>query len=209
MVEKERSDRSASPIEMVYLAKWIAHYQPALFIESGSDIGYSAECICEALDKHVEKPLFYTVEPDPARAHYTRTRLERFPFATSITDKSDRWLKTWPRRVNAPVAFFIDGPKGVKMLPVFCDIMRRFTNIQFIAIHDCYEGGQQREVVIQFFAHEYLTMFTGLPNRQLGIVFVGLGPVVGKRERAAWQFLRWVRHRIGMALLPLARRVLR
>lgn len=208
-MDVERSDRSASPVEMVYLGKMIQHFKPDLFIESGSDIGYSGERICAALAKSVDTPLFYTVEPDPARAHYTRTRLERFEFATAITGASAKWLKTWPRRVNARVAFFIDGPKGVKMIPLFASIMRRFTNIQFIAIHDCYEGGAQREVVLKFFAHEYLTMFTGLANRQLGFVFPCLGPVVGKRERAAWQFLRWVRHRIGMTLLPLARKVLR
>ena len=64
VVEKERSERSASPIEMVYLAKMIELTRPDLFIESGSDIGYSGECICEAMQEHIAAPMFYTVEVD-------------------------------------------------------------------------------------------------------------------------------------------------
>ena len=209
MVEKERSERSISPIEGVYLARWIEHFKPRLFIESGSDIGFSGECICEALAEYVQDPTFYTVEIDPDRARHARERLARFSFATVVTGRSDAWLKTWPKRVNAPTAFFLDGPKGRGMLPVFRQIMRRFVNIQFIAVHDCYCGGTQRQVVRDYFAHEYMTVFTDLHSRQMGFVFPSMGTMLQGRELAGRRLARRARFDLWLWLLPLVKRVLR
>lgn len=206
MSSKERSPRSAVPAEMAGLTRWIEHFRPRLFIESGADLGYSGECICEALDRYVYEPEFYTLEIDPDRAEYTRQRLERFSFARVITGDTGSWLRTWDPGFDEPVAFFIDGPKSVKMVPVFREILRRFTDIRFIAIHDCVCGSTQRKVVQEYFGHEYVTLFAGAPGNRMGYVFPSLGPLAAGRELQLYRLLRWARSQWWMRVLPFLRR---
>lgn len=207
-MSKKRSPRSAMPAEMAGLARWIEHFRPALFIESGTDLGYSGECICEALETYVFEPEFFTVEIDPERARQAVDRLSRFAFATVVPGATAEWLAaSWARSVDTPVAFFIDGPKASQMAPVFHEILRRFTCIRFIAIHDCACGSTQREVVQKFFGREYLTLFAGTPANRMGYVFPSLGAIAAGRKLRLSRLLRTFRYFWWVHLLPVLRRM--
>ena len=90
-------------------------------------------------------------------------------------------------RDDRSVAFFIDGPKGKNMPPLFAAIQERFSNVLFIAVHDCEResGSRNRKRVEQYFAPEFPIMYCDgafqLPYAQLDRC------LIGKSELTSWR----------------------
>ncbi len=131
------SDRSPLNTEMYFLWSMIRTTKPTLFIESGTYRGYSASFICEALRRNENGAEFvsYGYDLEDCLSEARRT-LSSYRFARVIEGDSREHLASWPFETRS-AAFFIDGPKGHNMPPLFYTLSKRFTNKAFIAVHDC------------------------------------------------------------------------
>lgn len=131
------SDRCPLNTEMFFLWCMIRTSKPTLFIESGAYRGYSAAFICEALKRNNNGAEFITYGYDSQGClRDARQRLSRYRFAQVIEGDSRKHLSCWATETR-PTAFFVDGPKGRNMPPLFYTIDKQFGNKVFLAVHDC------------------------------------------------------------------------
>jgi hypothetical protein len=181
------SDRNPLNTEMFYLWCMIRTMRPAVMIESGTFRGYSAHFICEALRLNGDGAQFVTYGFNSEKClPFARGRLEDYPNAKVVECDSRIALKEWPVEFR-PAAFFIDGPKGRNMPPLFRLITKRFKNILFIAVHDCEEGGTSRNrwYVERCFGDDYpLRYCDELFQTKFGHLDDNL---VGASERINWR----------------------
>jgi predicted O-methyltransferase YrrM len=151
------SERNPLNTEMFFLWCMIRTFKPKLFVESGTFRGYSAQFICEALARNANDAEFITLgfNLDDCLP-FARRRLAPYPFAQVIEVDSRLFIRQLARE-DRPSAFFIDGPKGRNMPPLFEAIERRFSNILFIAVHDCEResGSRNRRHVEQYYGVEF------------------------------------------------------
>ncbi len=155
------SDRNPLNTEMFFLWSMIRTTKPQLFIESGTFKGYSANIICEALKYNDNDAKFITFGFNLENClPFARKRLEKYSFAQVIEGDS-RKLLLLEDQSDESVAFFIDGPKGRNMPPLLFTIVQNFSNIQFIAVHDCQKESSSgnRAIIKSFFAGEYTVTF--------------------------------------------------
>jgi hypothetical protein len=156
----EWTDRNPLNTEMFFLWSMVRSLRPELFIESGTYMGYSATFICEALKRNGNDPRFYTFGLNLDNCiPFARRRLAAYPFAEVVEGDSRELIRGWSEEIR-PTAFFIDGPKGRNMFPLFFSISKRFSQVQFIAVHDCYIGHWNRSYLLQFYGREYPVMFS-------------------------------------------------
>jgi len=157
----EYSPRNPLNTEMFFLWCMIRTLKPSLFIESGTFRGYSAAFICAALSRNDNGAEFITIgfDLDDCIA-FARRRLKNYPFATVIEADSREYVANLPGE-DRPAAFFIDGPKGRNMPPLFAAIQKRFSNILFIAVHDSEResGSRNRQRVKEYFGPEFPIIF--------------------------------------------------
>ena len=183
----EFTDRNPLNTEMFFLWCMIRSLQPELFIESGTFRGYSASIICEALKRNNDGAEFVTYGYNLDNClPYARQRLAGYPFARVIESDSRVELKKW-KNERRKTAFFVDGPKGRNMPPLFYTLMRNFHNIQFLAIHDCEQenGSQNRWYIERFFGFEYPIMYCDAAFQEQ---YAALDkPLIGRSDLAAWQ----------------------
>ncbi len=185
------SDRSPLNTEMFFLWSMIRATKPKLFIESGTFRGYSANFICEALRLNNNGAEFITFGFNLENClPFARARLKKYPFAKVIEGDSRIHLKSRPIETRS-TAFFIDGPKGRNMPPLFSVIGKKFTNIQFVAIHDCQQesGSGNRKYLTKFFGGEYPIMFCD-PAFQNKLSHLDK-PLIGKSELVDWKPHHW------------------
>lgn len=184
---QEYTDRNPLNTEMYFLWSMIRTVKPELFIESGTFKGYSATIICEALKRNGGDVEFRTYGFNLENClPYARQRLAEYSFAQVIEADSREALKVGPEE-NRRTAFFIDGPKGRNMPPLFFAIQERFPNIVFISVHDCEResGSHNRDYVEQFFGREFPIMYCDT-NFQTKFAFLD-EPLVGKPDYDPWR----------------------
>ena len=185
------SDRSPLNTEMFFLWSMIRSTKPEVFIESGTFMGYSANFICEALGRNNNNAEFTTYGFNLGNClPFARKRIERYPFARVIEGDSRELLKARPRETRS-TAFFIDGPKGKNMPPLFFSILARFSNVQFIAVHDSQKesGSRNRYYLEKFFGREYPIMYCDASFQDK---FSRLDePLIGKSELVDWKPYHW------------------
>lgn len=185
------SDRSPLNTEMLFLWSMIRSTKPQLFIESGTFKGYSADFICEALTHNHNDAEFTTYGFNLEDCiPFARERLARHPFARVIEGDSRVMLRDRPRETRA-TAFFIDGPKGKNLPPLLFNILARFPNVLFIAIHDCQResGSRNREYLEGFFGWEFPVMYCDADFQDK---FRYLDePLVGKSQLVDWKPYHW------------------
>jgi hypothetical protein len=185
------SDRNPLNTEMLFLWSMIRSTKPKLFIESGTFKGYSANFICEALQRNDNGAEFITYGFNPENClPFARKRLEKYPFAKVIEGDSRELLKTWQQEMRS-TAFFIDGPKGRNLPPLLFTISKNFPKIPFIAVHDCQKesGSHNRTIVLDFFGGEYPIMFcdSGFQDKYSYLD----EPLIGKSELVDWKPYYW------------------
>lgn len=183
----EYSDRNPLNTEMFFIWCMIRTIKPELFIESGTFRGYSATFICEALSHNENGAEFITLGNNLENCiPFARKRLEKYSFARVIETDSRKYLAEAPLE-KRPTAFFIDGPKGKNMPPVFVAIQKRFQNVQFVAVHDCEResGSHNRRRVRQYYGAEFPIMFCDAefqdPLQDMDV------DLIGKSEVASWR----------------------
>lgn len=185
------SDRNPLNTEMLFLWSMIRSTKPKLFVESGTFRGYSANFICEALERNDNGAEFVTYGFNLGNClPFARTRLGKYPFAGVVEGDSREFLKAWPRESRS-TAFFIDGPKGRNMPALFFTILAKFPNMLFIAVHDCQKesGSRNRWYLVEFFGREYPIMFC---NAGFEEKFSHLDdPLIGKSELVNWEPYHW------------------
>lgn len=155
------TERNPLNTEMLFLWSMIRSIQPKLFIESGTFRGYSANFICEALSLNHNNPDFISIGFDIDNClSYASNRLSKYRFAKVIEADSRSYIKQM-KHENRLVAFFIDGPKGRNMPPLFSNILIKFRNIAFIAVHDCEEDSSSgnRGYVTTYFRNQFHYLF--------------------------------------------------
>lgn len=155
------SDRNPLNTEMFFLWSMIRATKPKLFIESGTFRGYSANFICEALYRNDNEAEFITFGYNLDNClPYARRRLRRYPFSCVVETDSREAIKSWKNETRK-TAFFIDGPKGRNMPPLFFAVLRNFVDIEFIAVHDCEieSGSGNRWYIEKFFRKEFPIMY--------------------------------------------------
>jgi hypothetical protein len=187
----EWSDRSPLNTEMFFLWSMIRTTKPKLFIESGTFRGYSANLVCEALDRNSNGAEFITYGFDlDGCLKFARKRLARHRFATVVEGDSREMLKGWSPEARS-TAFFVDGPKGRNMAPLFFTILAKFPNVQFIAVHDCEKesGSGNRHYLEAFFWGEYLIMYCG-SDFQDKFAYLD-DSLVGRSELVDWKPYYW------------------
>jgi hypothetical protein len=176
---------------MFFLWAMIRSTKPKLFIESGTFKGYSANFICEALKHNDNDAEFITFGFSLENClTFARQRLKEYSFARVIEGDSRELLKAWPNETR-PTAFFIDGPKGWNMSPLFFAIQAKFANIQFIAVHDSQQesGSRNRWHLLKFFGGEYPLMFCE-SNFQKKFSYLDES-LIGKSELVDWKPYYW------------------
>ena len=185
------SDRNPLNTEMFFLWSMIRTLKPELFIESGTFRGYSANFICEALERNDNDAEFVTFGFNLENClSFARARLEKYSFAIVVEGDSREFLRSWAEETR-PTAFFIDGPKGRNMPPLLFAILRNFPNTQFIAVHDCQKesGSRNRMYIHKFFSREYPIMFCESTFQDK---FSYLDePLIGKSELVDWKPYQW------------------
>ena len=135
--------------------------KPKQFIESGTFKGYSAQFICEALKANDNEATFSTYGFDLENClEVAKERLRSYSFA-HVFEGDSRTLMNRSPKSPLSTAFFIDGPKGRNLPLLLFRIIRYFSNICFIAVHDCQteSGSGNRDVLLRFFDAEYPIMF--------------------------------------------------
>jgi len=185
------SDRNPLNTEMFFLWSMIRSTKPKLFIESGTFKGYSANFICEALKLNHNEAEFITFGYNLENClPFARTRLKQYPFATVVEGDSRTHLASNPVETR-PTAFFIDGPKGKNLPLLFSVINKKFTNIQFIAVHDSQKesGSGNRDYLIKFFGKEYPIMFCDSAFQDKFSYMDK--PLIGKSELINWKPYYW------------------
>jgi predicted O-methyltransferase YrrM len=181
------SDRNPLNTEMFFLWCMIRTQRPALFIESGTFRGYSASFICEALARNDDGAEFITIgfNLDDCLP-YARERLAHYPFAQVVEADSREYLAARGHE-QRHTAFFIDGPKGCNMFPLFKVIERHFNDVAFIAVHDCERESTSynRKRVRQFFGLDHPILFcdTTFQTRYQDMD----EPLIGRSELADWR----------------------
>ena len=91
------SDRNPFNTEMFFLWSMIRSTKPKLFVESGTFKGYSANLICEALERNGNGAEFITIGFNFQNClPFARRRLEGYRFARVIEGDSREILKVWP-----------------------------------------------------------------------------------------------------------------
>lgn len=181
------TERNPLNTEMFYLWCMIRSQKPELYIESGTYQGYSATFACEALSRNNNDAEFITVgfDLDDCLRH-ARARLDKYPFAQVIEADSREFIKARASEQKR-TAFFIDGPKGRNMFPLFKIIRERFEHFAFIAIHDCEREGtsHNRFRVRQFYGLDYPLLFCGTDfqtaYREMDV------PLIGRSEMVDWK----------------------
>jgi len=139
----EWSDRSPLNTTMFFLWSMIRSTKPKLFVKSGTFMGYSAHFICEAIRLNDNDARFVTFGFNLENCMpFARKRLRNYPFAEVVEGDSRNLIGQL--RTAVPAAFYVDGPKGVNMLPLFYEILGGFENIEFVAMHDCERGSGSR-----------------------------------------------------------------
>lgn len=185
------SERGPLNTEMFFLWSMIRAVKPKLFIESGTFKGWSANVICEALKRNDNGAEFITFGFSEENClSFAKQRLNKYPFANIIEGDSRKILRSWPKQTRSSV-FFIDGPKGRNMPPLFFIILKNFSNVKFIAVHDCQKESSSwnRWYLNQFFGKEFPIMFcdSSFQNR-----FSYLDePLIGKPELLGWKPHQW------------------
>ncbi len=182
------SERNPLNTEMYFLWSMIRSTQPELFIESGTYKGYSANFICEALKRNGGEVEFVTMGYNLENClPYSSHRLEPYPFARVEEGDSRVLIKTLWKNEPRSAGFFIDGPKGRNMPPLLFSILRRFRNIEFIAVHDCEKesGSGNRWYIEKFFGKEYPIMYCDSSFQDR---FAHLDKtLIGKSETSKWR----------------------
>jgi len=185
------SDRSPLNTEMLFLWSMVRSTKPELFVESGTFKGYSADFICKALEHNDNDAEFITYGFDLENClSFAKERLEKYPFARVVEGDSRKLLKAWPREMR-PAAFFIDGPKGRNMIPLFLIIVAKFSNIRFIAVHDSEResGSANRHYLTAFFGGEYPITFCD-SDFQDKLSHLD-SPLIGRSGLMHWQPYQW------------------
>ena len=98
---------------------------------------------------------------------YAKKRLSKYGFAKVIEGNSGIYLKSLTKtKKNA--AFFVDGPKGLRMYSLFKLIIKKFPKFQFIGIHDCNKenGSRNRYHVNNFFGKEFPILYSDTPFQE-------------------------------------------
>lgn len=183
----EFSERNPLNTEMFFLWCMIRAQRPQLFIESGTFRGYSATFACEALARNDDGAEFVTIGFNLENClPFARERLARYPFARVVEADSRQLLAEWPPEQRR-TAFFVDGPKGRNMLPLFDVLERRFTKVSFIAVHDCEREStsRNRRRVRQFYGLEHPILYCDsafqVPLQDMDT------PLIGRSELADWR----------------------
>lgn len=184
----EYSDRNPLNTEMFFMWCMIRRFKPLLFIESGTFRGYSANFICEALVRNDNGADFVTIGFDEDGCiSFARERLKKYPFATVVEADSRIYIAKLARD-GRPTAFFIDGPKGKNMPPLFAAIQKKFSNILFIGVHDSEKrkyGSVNRRRVKQFYAPQFPIVFC---NGTFQVPYQDMDEcLVGKSELRSWR----------------------
>ena len=185
------TDRNPLNTEMFFLWCMIRSTKPKVFIESGTFKGYSANFICEALSHNDNDAKFITFGFNLENClPFALERLKNYPFAQVVMGDSRQLVAAMPKQADS-TAFFIDGPKGRNMIPLFRAILARFTNIQFIAIHDCQKesGSRNRWHMQSFFSGEFSTMFCD-SKFQDNFSYLDKN-LIGKSELVDWKPYSW------------------
>ena len=171
--------------ELFFLWSIIQKLQPLVFFESGTFKGYSSEFICEALSRYNSSVEFMTFDINMFDSvNYAKSRLKRFKFADVCEGDSRAALKKL-KNEDRPTAFFVDGPKGQNMIPLFMLLLRQFENISFIAVHDCHIGNWNRRYLRDFFSFEYPLIFTD-SKFQEKYAFLD-EPLIGRSSDSPWR----------------------
>lgn len=166
--EVEYTDRTPLNTEMFYMWCMIRTLKPEIFIESGTFKGYSASIICEALSRNDNNPKFITIGFNLDNCiPYATKRLSKYKFAKVIEGDSREYLKNF-KIINKRAAFFVDGPKGSNMYPLFKIILKKFPDFQFIGVHDCNKenGSGNRYCINNFFGREFPILYSDIPFQE-------------------------------------------
>lgn len=189
--EVEWSDRNPLNTEMLFLWSMIRSLKPKLFIESGAFKGYSANFICEALARNDNDAEFVTYGFNLDNCiPFAQERLAKYPFARVVEGDSREAIRAFSGE-NRPTAFFIDGPKGRNLPPLLLTLKAQFSDVLFMAVHDCEKesGSRNRDVVQKFFGREYPIMFCDAAFQEQ---FAYLDkPLIGKSELVDWKPFYW------------------
>lgn len=193
----EYTDRNPLNTEMLFLWSMIRASKPELFIESGTFRGYSATFICEAMKRNGNQVSFVSMGYNLENCiPYARHRLELYRFARVVEGDSRILINKYWKAETRKTAFFVDGPKGRNMPPLFFSILRNFHNIEFIAVHDCERdsGSGNRWYLENFFGREFPIFYCGT-SFQEQFSFLDK-PLIGKSEISPWRpYFRNNRHR--------------
>jgi len=173
--------------EMFFIWCMIQTFKPALFIESGTYKGYSANFICEGL-KHISKDInFLTYGYNLEDCiPYAIERLSIYDFAKVVEGNSRELIRDFNSERRS-TAFFIDGPKGKNLPQLVFSIINSFNNIAFIAVHDCEQesGSNNRWFVEQFRCLGFSSMFCGTDFQEK---FAYLDkPLIGMEGMSNWR----------------------
>lgn len=183
----EYSDRNPLNTEMFFLWCMIRTVKPVVFVESGTFRGYSAHFICEALRRNANGAEFVTIGFNLNDCiPFARERLKTYSFATVVEGDSREYVARLPVE-HRPSAFFVDGPKGRHMLPLFRAIQNRFANVRFVAVHDCEResGSLNRRRVRQYFGLEFPILFC---DATFQVRYQQMDEcLIGKSELALWR----------------------
>jgi hypothetical protein len=117
---------------------------------------------------------------------YASKRLAKYRFAQVIEGDSRELLFRFINESRS-TAFFIDGPKGRNMPPLFSTILKSFKNILFIAVHDCEEenGSGNRWYVLNYFNKQFDYLFCDSPFQdQFSFLDEAL---IGRPEMEYWK----------------------
>jgi len=184
----EYSDRNPLNTEMFFMWCMVRTFKPRLFIESGTFRGYSANFICGAMACNDNESAFVTIGFDEDSCiTFARRRLEKYPFATVVEGDSRIYIDKLTRE-ERPTAFFIDGPKGKNMPPLFAAIRKKFDDILFIGVHDSEKrkyGSVNRKRVKQFYAPEFPIVFC---DKTFQVCYQDMDErLIGKSELRSWK----------------------
>lgn len=146
------SERCPLNTEMLALWTMIRETKPELFVESGAYKAYSARYICEALSKNEIPCEFMTIGFDlDGCLAVARKNLIKYPFA-QVVNADSRIFVSKIANPQRRAAFFIDGPKGPNMYPLFKELLKRFSQVSFVAVHDCnIENGSNNQFITRNF----------------------------------------------------------
>jgi len=154
------TDRNPLNTEMFFLWCLVKSSPIINLYESGTFQGYSAEILAKAI---ATKPINFTTIGLSLDDSYdfARNRLKGFSNVSVVEGNSVEWVKQ-QEKSNDRCGWWIDGPKGKNMLPLFDAIGEKYESVEWIAVHDAepedWSGNRKR--TINYFSDTVPISFT-------------------------------------------------